>query len=234
MKKIFTLAALAVVASAGFSAQADVTKVSEIVGTYDGHYESDQFNPDFTFPTYDTNVVVSRGTAANEVIIKNLFSVEEIGENSFSAILDVENQTLVITNKQHLNDEYSIWISEWVPGEVDFTYPETYSAQINSDGTVVFCVGGNDAYGLNNLADEAEKANGTPAFLYNAYDLSMTPVEVGGEDEPDDPNAAVESILTGNAPVLYFDLKGRQVENPVKGNVVIKKQGNQTIKMIAK
>lgn len=228
MKKIFTLAALAVVASAGFSAQAEVTKVSEIVGTYDGYYEDDYDR------ITDTEPYITKGTIANEVIIHNLFSVKSLGENSFSAILDVENQTLVITNKQHLNDEYSIWISQWVPGEADFTYPETYSAKINSDGTIVLCVGGNDAYGINDLAEEAQKNNGYPELIFNAYEISMTPVEVGGEDEPDDPNAAVETILTGNSPVLYFDLNGRQVENPEKGNVVIQKQGNQTIKMIAK
>lgn len=226
MKKIFTLAALAVVASAGFSAKAEVTKVSEIVGTYAGHYEDDYDR------IIDTEPYITRGTDVNEVIIHNLFSVKSLGENSFSAILNVENQTLVIANKQHLNDEYSFWASTWIG--VDFSYPESLTATILADGTIVFCAGSDDAYGINDLAEEAEKNNGYPELIFNAYEMSMTPVEVGGEDEPDDPNAAVESILTGDAPVLYFDLNGRQVENPVKGSIVVKKQGNQTIKMIAK
>lgn len=52
-----------------------------------------------------------------------------------------------------------------------------------------------------------------------------------GNDEPDDPNSGVETIvIESNAPV-YFDLQGRQIANPEKGIYVVR-QGNKVSKVI--
>ena len=52
---------------------------------------------------------------------------------------------------------------------------------------------------------------------------------------PDDYDA-VKGIVDENvnAPVEYFNLQGVKVQNPEKGQVVIKRQGNNAVKMIAK
>lgn len=50
--------------------------------------------------------------------------------------------------------------------------------------------------------------------------------------------SGVEDVLDGavdnNAPVEYFDLQGRRINNPAAGTVVIRRQGSQVTKMIVK
>ncbi|MDE6257121.1 MAG: hypothetical protein K2M53_01925 [Muribaculaceae bacterium] len=50
-----------------------------------------------------------------------------------------------------------------------------------------------------------------------------------------DPTAGVEGIVAddANAPVKYYNLQGMEVANPEAGQLVIKKQGSKTVKVIA-
>lgn len=49
-------------------------------------------------------------------------------------------------------------------------------------------------------------------------------------------NTGVESIYGNdlNAPVKYYNIQGMEIQNPAKGQIVIKKQGNTTSKFIAR
>lgn len=51
-----------------------------------------------------------------------------------------------------------------------------------------------------------------------------------------DDNSGIESVAGDvfNAPVKYYNLQGIELAAPVKGQLVIKKQGNKTVKFIAK
>lgn len=53
-----------------------------------------------------------------------------------------------------------------------------------------------------------------------------------------DPQSGVNSVLAGEtdtlAPAEYFNLQGQRVDNPAKGQLLIKRQGNTVTKMIAK
>ena len=158
MKKFLSLAAVAAIGFTGFTTRAEITKVSQLVGTY----ETDQFDSNFNFETFQTNPVVTKGTEPNELIFTNIFAESmdgysaAIGENSFKGYLDVENQVIVIPNKQDLNENFSLWISlwKWEPS-LTITYPENVVCVIEEDGTLAFSLntadGEEPAYGINDI-----------------------------------------------------------------------------------
>lgn len=257
MKKFLSLAAVAAIGFAGFTTRAEITKVSQLVGTYECYYETDQFDSNFNFLSYDTNPVVTKGTEPNELIFTNVFaeamegySSSPIGTNSFKGYLDVENQVIVIPNKQNLNEDYSLWISlwEWEP-TLTITYPESFICVIEEDGTLAFSLktadGQEPAYGITDIKATEEKDDGFPALEPNCYDIKCKPVDVGnGDDDGDDDNgdddngegggdnSAVNSIDSENQPAVYFDIYGRKVSNPEKGSIVIRVQGGKAVKSI--
>ena len=44
--------------------------------------------------------------------------------------------------------------------------------------------------------------------------------------------AGVDAVVDDNAPVEYFDLAGRKVVNPAKGQLVIERKGAKAVKRI--
>lgn len=66
------------------------------------------------------------------------------------------------------------------------------------------------------------------ASLFDDFDITAATVTLD--------LSGVEGIHVdnSNAPVKYYNLQGVEVANPAKGQIVIKKQGNQTSKFIAK
>lgn len=48
------------------------------------------------------------------------------------------------------------------------------------------------------------------------------------------PNSAIESLESNDAPAVYFDINGRIINIPSKGQLVIKKQGNKVSKVIVR
>ena len=245
MKKFLSLAAVAAIGLTGFTTRAEITKVSQLVGTYECNYETDQFDSNYNFETFKTSPVITKGTEANELIITNLFaeSMEgyssAIGANSFKGYLDVENQVIVIPNKQNLNENFSLWISlwKWEPS-LTITYPENVVCVIEEDGTLAFSLntadGEEPAYGINDIKAMEEKNDGYPALEPNCYDIKCKPVDVGNGDDDDDNggNSAVGSIDSENQPAKYYDIYGRQISNPAKGSIVIRVQGGKAVKSI--
>lgn len=50
---------------------------------------------------------------------------------------------------------------------------------------------------------------------------------------PDAENAGVDDITVDNdAPVVYYDLAGRKIQNPAKGQIVIERQGSKARKVV--
>lgn len=244
MKKFLSLAAVAAIGLTGFTTRAEITKVSQLVGTYKCTYETDQFDSNYNFETFETNPVVTKGTEENELIFTNIFAetmegyTSAIGENSFKGYLDVENQVIVIPNMQNLNENYSLWISlwQWAP-QVVITYPESFTCVIEEDGTLSFSLytadGQEPAYGINDIKAMEEKNDGYPALEPNCYNIKCIPVEVGNGGDDDNGNqSAVNSIDSENQPVIYYDIYGRKLTSPAKGSIVIRVQGDKAVKSI--
>lgn len=194
---------------------------------YSGAYlhEPDYYNGTYT-TTFDwykgdsfaqtTNVAVKPVLAAGKepysVNISNLWAYLYNGITVEAEVLP--SGCLKIDNVQlwdYRNNGYQLIIFD-----KDFNMPDYVIAYLDNQGSLSFPEGTTVACGIYPNLSEL-------VALYGYTNLVMSN------------EAGIDGIeIDDDAPVKYFNLSGMEIANPVKGQVVIKKKGNKSYKMIVK
>lgn len=118
---------------------------------------------------------------------------------------------------------HSDWTNEPFPGVAGI---EGYSAEWN---TVGFATGtATQVMPLEAVSINAIYDANSMKMLITGADATLTKIEIVRK------GAAVNTISIENAPVEYYNLQGVRVAEPAAGQLVICRQGNKAVKMIAK
>lgn len=152
----------------------------------------------------------------------------------FVALFDETTNKLTFTNyllgtvQVDTNQTYYLYQQpfQYVYEPEEGIFPAEFTAQFNpEEGTIEFPVD----YGL--VWEAFNDAEGTSL----AGDLAIFDLVAGVKTANSNSNA-VESIDSEDlqAPVEYFDIMGRRVNNPAKGQIVIRKQGKSVSKILSK
>lgn len=188
------------------------------VGNYTTAFQwyTEDANGQYITPPVDTvnPVITAEDDDKYELEINNMFAY-------LSA--DIEIETDVLPSGDLKIDNFQTWIVgkngyQLTIYDVNFVMPDYIIVYLDEQGRLIFP----EEYMFSVASFSGFNFN-TFDGLYGYLDLIMTNT------------AGVESIeFDENAPVKYFNLSGLPISNPQKGQIVIKRQGNKAVKMLAK
>ena len=193
---------------------AEPEAVDAICGVWQSNYD---FWWDSTpHPQVSEDVTITKVNGNEVEISPNLIQFAN-GTNVFNAPIpafyDPETNTLTIYSDDLVSD-YDVYFEFANVGVPECTF------LMDSDGWFSFDDGDND-YDI--CIDDL----GTGWLDYAVYELYLEPIEVGA--------AGVKNVEVNDAdaPVVYYDLQGRKINNPSNG-LFIRKQGSKATKVIIK
>lgn len=196
---------------------------SAFVGDYTADFEWDCVDGNYQPVNPPTQQLITPsiklGQGENEILITNLYPY----------IGDYEIKATVLPSGDIKVPGYQYW-------NVGFVEYDLYL--LGEDGVLDYMVGSVDDKGVIKFPENTEIAMGKWQGLnannmnfqgWNGYyEISLIP-------SSEDDNNAVESLFDDeNAPVKYYNIQGVEIKNPEKGQLVIKKQGKKTTKILVR
>ena len=207
-------------------------KVEDYIGDYTGSFSAwDNYDADWNYSdvepdNYDgLNPTFSKGTDKYELLINNLFPF--LGNFSIRANVLPNGNLIVYANQEMYMTNEDIWILQFY----DYTPYDNNGVEEEygySDFAVIYLEEGKLYFSEALTVMAYSFANDGNEFPFNGawgyFGLSLDPqFEIGGVEE-------ISHDI--NAPIKYYNLQGLEVKEPQKGQLVIKKQGNQVSKLI--
>lgn len=195
---------------------------AELVGAYalDTYWDSYDANDEpIDAPSDDFNVYIAQDDDDSyEIEIQNLFPY--LGDFDIEAEI-LPSGDIMIMAYQQFNTAKTIYQLQLLDYE-NLDYLDYVLGSVAPDGTIIFP----EPVTIALFAFGAGAGNPFQGY-YGYNSLQLIPTE-------DDGNGVEAIEFDINAPVKYFNLKGMEVKNPQKGEVLIKTQGAKKAKVLVK